>query len=53
MVPWLSADGSSALYGLLFRSEKTLLEKYFHALSMNDNQTMASMAVEPLAIDAG
>jgi hypothetical protein len=32
--------------------EKTLLEKYFHALSMNDNQTMASMAVEPLAIDA-
>ncbi|MFA4925163.1 MAG: hypothetical protein WC524_00720 [Candidatus Aminicenantales bacterium] len=32
--------------------EKTLLQKYFHALSMNDNQTMASMAVEPLAIDA-
>jgi hypothetical protein len=32
--------------------EKTLLDKYFHALSMSDNQTMASMAVEPLALDA-
>ncbi|HRD02824.1 MAG TPA: hypothetical protein PLP57_09340 [Candidatus Saccharicenans sp.] len=32
--------------------EKTLLDKYFHAVSMNDNQTMASMAVEPLAIEA-
>jgi hypothetical protein len=32
--------------------EKTLLDKYFHAVSMKDNQTMAAMAVEPLAIDA-
>ena len=32
--------------------EKTLLDKYFHAVSMNDNQTMAAMAVEPLAIEA-
>ncbi len=31
--------------------EKSLLDKYFHALSMNDNQTMAAMALEPLAID--
>jgi len=32
--------------------EKTLLDKYFHAVSMKDNQTMAAMAVEPLAIDS-
>lgn len=32
--------------------EKTLLDKYFHAVSMKDNQTMAAMAVEPLAIEA-
>jgi len=32
--------------------EKTLLEKYFHAVSMKDNQTMAAMAVEPLALEA-
>ncbi|PMP94183.1 MAG: hypothetical protein C0168_09750 [Candidatus Aminicenantes bacterium] len=32
--------------------EKMLLDKYFHAVAMNDNQTMAAMAVEPLAIEA-
>jgi hypothetical protein len=32
--------------------EKTLVDKYFHAVSMKDNQTMAAMAVEPLAIEA-
>ncbi len=32
--------------------EKALLDKYFHALSMSDNTTMAAMAVEPLAMDA-
>lgn len=32
--------------------EKVLLDKYFHAVSMKDNQTMAAMAVEPLAIEA-
>lgn len=32
--------------------EKALLDKYFHAVSMNDNTTMAAMAVEPLAIEA-
>jgi len=32
--------------------EKTLLDKYFHAVSMKDNQTMAAMAVEPLVIEA-
>lgn len=49
---------SLALLAVLFYTacssnpEKTLLDKYFHALSMNDNQTMASIAVEPLAIEA-
>jgi len=32
--------------------EGTLIDKYFHAVSMKDNQTMAAMAVEPLAIEA-
>ncbi|MCI4446165.1 MAG: hypothetical protein JHC32_09090 [Candidatus Aminicenantes bacterium] len=32
--------------------ETTLLNKYFNAVAMNDNQTMAAMAVEPLAIEA-
>ena len=32
--------------------EKVLLDKYFHAVSMKDNQTMAAMAYEPLAIEA-
>ncbi len=31
--------------------EKTLLDKYFHAVSMKDNQTMAAMAWKPLEID--
>lgn len=31
--------------------EKTLLSKYFHAVSMRDNQTMAAMAWKPLEID--
>ncbi|HPB59553.1 MAG TPA: hypothetical protein PLB50_01675 [Candidatus Saccharicenans sp.] len=49
---------SLALLAVLFYTacssnpEKTLLDKYFHALSMNDNQTMASIAVEPMAIEA-
>ena len=49
---------SLALLAVLFYTacssnpEKALLDKYFHALSMNDNQTMASIAVEPLAIEA-
>ncbi|MDD8020600.1 MAG: hypothetical protein PHU81_05380 [Acidobacteriota bacterium] len=47
-----------ALMAILFYTacssspEKALLDKYFHAISMNDNQTMASIAVEPLAIEA-
>ncbi|MGB9837040.1 MAG: hypothetical protein ACPLRX_09915 [Candidatus Saccharicenans sp.] len=51
------------LFGLIFigllvytacssAPEKTLLDKYFHAVSMKDNQTMAAMAVEPLEIEA-
>ena len=32
--------------------EKGLLERYFHALSLNDFATMSTMAVEPVALDA-
>ncbi len=32
--------------------EKGLLERYFHALSLNDFTTMSTMAVEPVALDA-
>ncbi|MDI6846058.1 MAG: hypothetical protein QME28_07965 [Candidatus Saccharicenans sp.] len=45
------------VFGLMYYSacssapEKTLLDKYFHAVSMNDNQTMAAMAWKPLEID--
>jgi len=28
-----------------------MLDKYFHAVSMKDNQTMAAMAWKPLEID--
>jgi hypothetical protein len=31
--------------------EKGLLEKYFNAVSLKDNQTMSSMALEPIEID--
>ena len=31
--------------------EKGLLERYFHALSLNDLTTMSTMAVEPVALD--
>lgn len=33
--------------------EKTLLSRYFNAVSMNDNATMASMALEPAQWDLG
>ena len=32
--------------------EKSLLGAYFHAISLKDTSTMASMAVEPVSIDA-
>ncbi len=31
--------------------EKGLLTRYFHASSMNDNDTMSAMAIEPLQVD--
>lgn len=31
--------------------ERTLLERYFHAVALNDNQTMSTMAYEPLELD--
>ncbi|HOW85872.1 MAG TPA: hypothetical protein P5119_01790 [Candidatus Aminicenantes bacterium] len=33
--------------------EKTLLKKYFNAVQMNDNDTMSSMALEPLQPELG
>jgi hypothetical protein len=34
------------------KPEEALLKSYFNAISMNDNQTMSSMAVDPLKIEA-
>ncbi|MBN1938943.1 MAG: hypothetical protein JW843_05110 [Candidatus Aminicenantes bacterium] len=34
------------------KPEESLLKSYFNAVSMNDNQTMSSMAVDPLKIEA-
>lgn len=31
--------------------EKTLLAKYFNAMTLNDNQTMASMALQPIQVE--
>jgi hypothetical protein len=36
------------IQGCTSAPEKTLLKKYFNAVAMNDNDTMASMALEPL-----
>lgn len=31
--------------------EKSLLSSYFHAVTLNDNDTMSSMAIEPIQVD--
>jgi hypothetical protein len=36
------------IQGCTSAPEKTLLKKYFNAVAMNDNDTMSSMALEPL-----
>jgi hypothetical protein len=36
------------IQGCTSSPEKTLLKKYFNAVTMNDNDTMSSMALEPL-----
>lgn len=39
------------LQGCKSSAEKSLLSAYFHAVSLKDTSTMASMAVEPVSID--
>lgn len=39
------------IQGCTSAPEKTLLKKYFNAVAMNDNDTMSSMALEPLQPD--
>jgi hypothetical protein len=41
-----------SLQGCKSTPEKGLLGAYFHAISLKDTSTMASMAVEPVSIDA-
>src|SRR5512140_611780 len=36
------------IQGCTSAPEKTLLKKYFNAVTMNDNDTMSSIALEPL-----
>jgi hypothetical protein len=39
------------IQGCTSSPEHTLLKKYFNAVQMNDNDTMSSMALEPLQPD--
>jgi len=39
------------IQGCTSAPEKTLLKKYFNAVTMNDNDTMSSMALEPIQPD--
>ncbi|MGB8957459.1 MAG: hypothetical protein WCC00_00445 [Candidatus Aminicenantales bacterium] len=41
------------IQGCTSAPEKTLLKKYFNAVMMNDNDTMSSMALEPLQPELG
>ncbi|MCK4337349.1 MAG: hypothetical protein KAX11_05360 [Candidatus Aminicenantes bacterium] len=41
-----------AVQGCSSHPEKNLLERYFHAISLNDAQTMATMSLQPLKIEA-
>jgi uncharacterized membrane protein YdfJ with MMPL/SSD domain len=41
------------IQGCTSAPEKTLLNKYFNAVTMNDNDTMSSMALEPLQPELG
>lgn len=41
------------IQGCTSAPEKTLLKKYFNAVQMNDNDTMSSMALEPLQPELG
>ena len=41
------------IQGCTSAPEKTLLKKYFNAVTMNDNDTMSSMALEPLQPELG
>ena len=41
------------IQGCTSSPEKTLLKKYFNAVMMNDNDTMSSMALEPLQPELG
>jgi hypothetical protein len=41
------------IQGCMSAPEKTLLKKYFNAVQMNDNDTMSSMALEPLQPELG
>ena len=41
-----------AIHGCSPNPEQNLLERYFHAVSLNDAQTMATMSLQPLKIDA-
>ncbi len=40
-----------AFYSCTSNPEKTLLQKYFRALSLNDVTTLSTMALEPITID--
>jgi hypothetical protein len=41
----------AVIQGCTSAPEKTLLKKYFNAVAMNDNDTMSSMALEPIQPD--
>lgn len=41
-----------AVQGCSSHPEKNLLKRYFHAISLNDAQTMATMSLQPLRIEA-
>jgi len=40
-----------AFYSCSSNPEKTLLQKYFHALALNDVTTLSTMALEPITVD--
>lgn len=41
-----------ALQSCASKPEEALLKNYFHAISLNDNNTMSTIALEPITIDA-
>jgi uncharacterized protein YcfL len=41
-----------AVQGCSSHPEQNLLERYFHAIALNDAQTMATMSLQPLKIEA-